>query len=733
MMVANCKHSLLPLTMLRTVPGEGPGVSFSPLPLAGEGQGGRAYRGPGLVPKLPRRDLVPKLLLGNTPSRSSASQSRWVACRHDAQRRVGMFVLVPKLLLGNTPSRSSASQSQGRLSIAHTPGTKRSFAELRSEAELRNEARRRMFPAVVSALALLAFALGPASAPAGTPAAADIVRQGLSRYQAKDFKAAAAAFTEADVAKPDDPRITYDRAVALEAQGDVDKAREFYQKAAVSSDQELVVRCRYNLGCLAAAKARSRFGEHPENAAPEVRQEGLGLLDEAVGHYRDCLRIEPEQADARHNLALIRLWIKHMQALWEERDRQKEREETDLLAFLKIIQQRQRELRLATKALAAQPDSPQRRQAVGAAETAQRKLTDEIQPLKDKIQQALAKTAPPGAAAAGQPATAAPSPDAQKAVAMLHGLADDAGKAMRTAADHLQGASFATAVTPQEQAIDRLNEIFMAVAAFGQLLSESIDGQQGLLADEAQAGLVQDKSLLEKGLDKLAAIFGKKAAAAPPTAAQQAYDFPEASRNQGFVTGWVKLLAPKAEQQLKGLQSAPAAADDSGVAAPTAAQQQPPTAAEREEAKKRAEEARKQREDLQRALRKAVESGPKIEELSAHAAKDLGEKKAADAVVGQQEALRLLREIADLMPKQKQQQQDQKQGQQGKNQQDQKKNSPEQSQQQQQQKQQRQQDLSKQEAESLMRQVRDRQHQRQQVEKQFEQYRSRPEAVEKDW
>lgn len=44
MMVANRKHSLLPLTMLRTVPGEGPGVSFSPLPLAGEGQGVREGR-----------------------------------------------------------------------------------------------------------------------------------------------------------------------------------------------------------------------------------------------------------------------------------------------------------------------------------------------------------------------------------------------------------------------------------------------------------------------------------------------------------------------------------------------------------------------------------------------------------------------------------------------------------------------------------------------------------------
>jgi hypothetical protein len=592
-------------------------------------------------------------------------------------------------------------------------------------------------PGSYLAIALLLVALLPASSRAAAPAPAEIVRQGLSRYQAKDFKAAAAAFTEADVAKPDDPRIIYDRAVVFEAQGDLDKARELYQKAAVGADQELVVRCRYNLGCLAAAKARSQFGLHPESAAADVRQEGLKLLDEAVGHYRDCLRIQPEQADARHNLELIRLWTKHMQALWEECDRQKQREETDLLGFLKIIQQRQRELRLGTKGLAAEPDSPLRRQAVVAAEAAQRRLADEIPPLKDKIQAALAKAAPPGGQPGSQPA--APPPDAQKAVAMLHGLADDAGKAMHAAADHLQGASFLTAVAPQEQAIDRLNEIFTAVAPFSPLLSESLDAQQGLLADEAQAGLVQDKSLLEKGLEKLTAIFGKKPAAAPPSAAEKAYDFPEASRNQGFVTGWTKMLAPKAEHELKTLESAPQPSDDAGQAAPGAGQPaSPPSTADREEAKKRAEEARKQREDLQRAMRKAVESGPKIEELSGQAAKDLGQQKTADAVAGQREVLRRLREIVDLMPKQKQQQQDQKQDQQGKNQQDQKKQSQGQSQQQQQKQQQqkqqqRQQELSKQEAESLMRQVRDRQHQRQQLEKQLQQYRYRPEAVEKDW
>ncbi len=576
-------------------------------------------------------------------------------------------------------------------------------------------------------LALLLAALWPGVTFGGTRAAGDIVRQGLSQYGAKDFKAAAAAFTEADVVKPDDPRITYDRAAALEAQGDFDKASEFYQKAAVSADQELVVRCRYNLGCLAAAKARARFGPHPENAPPDVRKEGLALLDEAVGHYRDCLRIEPEQADARHNLELIRLWIKHVQALWEERDRQKQREETDVLTFLKILQQRQRELRLLTKGLAAEPDSPKRRQAVGAAEASQRKLSDEIQPLRDKIEAALTKGTQSGGAAGGK--APPPAPDAQKAVAMLKGLADDAGKAMRAAADRLQGASFVTAVEPQGQAIDRLNEIFMALAPFPQLLSESIDAQQGLLADEAQAGLVKDKSLLEKGLDKLTAIFGKKPAPAQPSTAPEGYDFADASWNQGFVSGWAKLLAPKAENALQGLESA-AGAEDASNAGQHATQQSPPTATDQDETKKQAEAARQQREDLKRALRQAVASGSKIEKLSADAGKDLNEKKAEAAVPAQQEALRLLREIAALMPKQDQQNQDQKQDQQqNKNQQQQKKDSAGQQQRQQQ----RQQELSKQQAESLMRQVRDRQHQRQQIEKQLEQYRYRPEAVEKDW
>ena len=108
--------------------------------------------------------------------------------------------------------------------------------------------------------------------------AAEEVRQGIASYGAGDYQQAAAAFNEADVAQPDDLRIAFDRGMALAAQGDADKAVELLEKAALSPDLELAVRARYNLGCLAAAKARKQFGEHPEKASPEVRSSGLADL-----------------------------------------------------------------------------------------------------------------------------------------------------------------------------------------------------------------------------------------------------------------------------------------------------------------------------------------------------------------------------------------------------------------------------------------------------------------------
>ena len=66
--------------------------------------------------------------------------------------------------------------------------------------------------------------------------AAKKVRQGVSYYRAQEFKKASNAFAEADVAKPDNDRITFDRACAYAAQGDTEKAKELYRTAALSRD-----------------------------------------------------------------------------------------------------------------------------------------------------------------------------------------------------------------------------------------------------------------------------------------------------------------------------------------------------------------------------------------------------------------------------------------------------------------------------------------------------------------
>ena len=99
-----------------------------------------------------------------------------------------------------------------------------------------------------------------------------------------------------------------------------------------------------------------------------------------------------------------------MQSLWEQADRQKQREETDLPAFLQLLEEKQRGLRAAVRALDAMGESPKRREEQRAAEMAQRKLGEEIGPLKEKIETTLSKAGQPAAPGAGRvrPAPAVP-------------------------------------------------------------------------------------------------------------------------------------------------------------------------------------------------------------------------------------------------------------------------------------------------------------------------------------
>jgi len=529
-----------------------------------------------------------------------------------------------------------------------------------------------------------------AAASAGSPRVAEMVDEGIAHYEAEDFTAAAESFADADVARPDDPWIMFDLATAYVGQGDLKKAEELFQRSALSRDQGLAVRSHYNLGTIAAGKARAVFGKRPQDASPEVRQEGLALLAQAVAHYRDCLELDKNHADARHNLELIRLWTKQMQALWQERDRQKQREEMNLLEFLAMLEARQRALRLTSKSLDAEPDSPKRRQALSTTETSQRQLAEETEPLKEKIAATLQPAQPP----AGATGAASPPPaEISQAVELLDGLADEAGRAMQTAADALDDDSPADAVRPQTDAVDKLDQIYLGVVPFANLVQRAILTQQGLIDQVAPAVEAPEE--------------------------HDGFDPSETAWDQGFVARWSEILPAKAKQELERLQAAP------NATAPRPRDDDAAGCAGEPEA------INKLQEGLKQSMRKAVELGPKVQELTAEAAEKLQQQKPDDALPKQEEALKLLKEIADPLPKQDQQNR-QHQGQQQR-QKDQQRDQQQSAEGQQQRQARRPQDLSKQQAEAVLRKARERQRERRELEKQLQQYLYRPGKVEKDW
>jgi hypothetical protein len=525
-------------------------------------------------------------------------------------------------------------------------------------------------------------------APVSAQSAADWVRKGIDHFNSGEYEEAGAAFVEADVAKPDDLCIAFDRACASAASLDADKAIELFQRAALSREQNLAVSARYNLGSLAAAQASALFGEQPEEAAPETRQEGLEHLHRAVRHFREVLSMEKEHEEARYNLELIRLWIKHMEAVWKERDRQKQRDEMDLLQFLDMMEARQIALRALTRVLSEEKDSPKRRQALVDTEREQRALVEEIEPLKKKMEealmgQAMPQGAPPGQAQPPGPGVqgAADPEEIAKALEMLGGWAEEAGAHMIKAADLIPGTP-QDAPESQTQALDALDRIYNILAPFPPLLERSLKIEQAL---------VDQTSPLVETPEEAGVVY-----------------FEDMAWQQGRVAMLSNTMPYKAKQALKELESQDMASMQGQV------QGMDP------------EKMKEQMEGMKQALEKAIELSPQIGELAGDAADLLKVEDAAAALPKEEEALKLLKEIAETMPKQDQNQQgDQDQEQQDQDQQDQ-----QQQQQQQQQEQQQERKLSKEEAERLLQKAKE---QEKEYRKKAAQPLGHPGGVDKDW
>lgn len=314
------------------------------------------------------------------------------------------------------------------------------------------------------------------------------VREGLLHFRNQQFSDAETSFTQAQEIDPENAIILFDKACAALAGNDADQARGLFRSASLAKAAPLAAKAHYNLGCLEADQAREKLGENPAAAEGEVREECVELLRTSIRHYRDVLRLQPDHKDARHNLELIRMYIKHLQSQWAERDKQKDREEKDLLQFLKMIEDRQKQIRSVTKALDGESNSAYLRQA--ALETAEslRTLHEEIDPLKEKITQQIqaAEQQQQQPAPGQQPATSQANTELLQAEQMLHQAADQIGTKLLDSAIKLEANDFVSSMQTQTSGLEDTNKLYMTIAPYQDVLQRALGQQQSLAPPEEE-------------------------------------------------------------------------------------------------------------------------------------------------------------------------------------------------------------------------------------------------------
>lgn len=442
------------------------------------------------------------------------------------------------------------------------------------------------------------------------------VRAGVRFFSSGKFQQAQEAFTKAATTAPGNDTIKFDKACTLIARGDSSEARELLQQAALARDTRLSSASHYNLGNLAAAAARETLGSDPVSIDPSKREEVISGLLSAVGHYRDCLRVSSTHSEARHNLELIRLFIKHIQVQWEERDRQKARNDLGLLEFLRMLEEKQRALRGLAGTFTELKNTPQDRQLRKETAESQRQLREEIAPLKQKLSAELQK-----AAEQNQP------DQLEQIQSVLYQLAEEAGTRMLQAAEQIQSADTKTTILTQREVLDQLNEIYMVVAPFADVLQRAIPVQEGLIKQSESTHSLSSDDVEDE------------AVSATGQSDETHDDF---VWNQSRITDWARLLSlkaeaerPQLEAQLESMQSLGQDGDP-----PVASSAQPSPNAEGAD---RSEHI----VALVQSMENAIELAPKAEDRSSLAESRIRAEEFSEGLTAQQEALRLLKEIAE--------------------------------------------------------------------------------------
>ena len=140
-------------------------------------------------------------------------------------------------------------------------------------------------------------------------AANSLVRDG-------DFDEAINQYGQVKPTAADRDELEYNLAVAQFRKGDIDAAEERFNVAASSSDANIAANSRYNLGNCLYSKALE--------SAPQDKAVAIEQLREAISYYRDSLRLNEDNADARANIELAGELIRKLQKEQKQEEQQQQ-------------------------------------------------------------------------------------------------------------------------------------------------------------------------------------------------------------------------------------------------------------------------------------------------------------------------------------------------------------------------------------------------------------------------
>jgi Ca-activated chloride channel family protein len=133
----------------------------------------------------------------------------------------------------------------------------------------------------------------------------------LKKYEAGHYESAQWEYEQLLKNKPDEPRLHFNAGAAAFQRREYEAAAKHFNSALLTPDIKLQQQAYYNLG-----DAQYRFGEHAKEPQQKTEQ-----WQSAVSSYESALKLNPQDADAKYNLEVVK---KKLEELKKQQQQQKQ-------------------------------------------------------------------------------------------------------------------------------------------------------------------------------------------------------------------------------------------------------------------------------------------------------------------------------------------------------------------------------------------------------------------------